>query len=99
MMTDERKEGFFRSILTEDDDNRDYDPLRLTFLFVVISSLLGFWTFIGLSIYDALWKSHDFDMTSFATALGVIMAAFGALILQTGGALWISSKQENSKES
>lgn len=93
----ERKEGFFRSILTEDDKNRDFDPLRIAFFFVMGTSILGFWTFIGLTAYEVVARGADFDGSDFATSLGIIMAAAGSLILQTGGALWASSRQETNK--
>lgn len=79
-----------RTILTEDDADRVYDPLRIAFLVFVSQVGLGVFTFIGLAIYNA----SRFDPISFATGLAAIAAGGGALIGTTGAGLWVSSLQK-----
>lgn len=71
-----------KQMLTEDDANAVYDPLRMGFI-------IAFVTGLGLQIYDVVWLMHEFNLVTFGTGIG-------ALLLTTGGGLWASSKQEKS---
>lgn len=71
-----------RQILTEDDDNEVWDPVR-------IGAAIGFLSLIGLEFYAVIATGKPFDAQAFGIALG-------SYISGTGLALWASSHQKET---
>lgn len=61
-----------KQVLTEDDANSVYCPIRLLATFVVL-------TYISLSIFSTI-HTGTFDMQSFGIGAGAVIAAAGAAI-------------------
>lgn len=72
--------ALFKTILTEDEADTVYDPLRIAFM-------LTMGMFLVLSAYSTIVLSEPFDAMSFGTGAGGLIGA-------TGAGLWASSKQE-----
>lgn len=73
-----------RDIMTEDPENKTWDPLRIAFA-------ISFAVANGLSIYAIIGQGQEFDVVSYSTGMG-------ALIGVTGAGLWASSWQKDAKE-
>ena len=69
-----------RSIITEDDADQVYDPLRIAFLVTVVVA-------IGLQVYTVVWQDNAFNIQDFGIGMGSLLGA-------TGAGLWASSYQK-----
>ena len=45
-----------------------------------IMGLVGFATYLGLAVYDVVWRQHEFHMQDFGIGLGTVVAATAAAI-------------------
>lgn len=70
--------GLLRTISTEDDANRVYDPVR-------VIAVSGAVMFFGLTIWTVMVQGHEFQYLGFG-------AGFGALLTALGAALYMKSK-------
>ena len=84
--------GFFRTILTEDDANKVWDPIRVQFVVGSIIATLALVVFIVLAMYSVLRQHHEFNYTDFGTGFAALLAGFGAYIGGTGTALFMYGK-------
>lgn len=82
------------AILTEDDDDKIPDPLRVAFALTFIAVWTAIPTFMGLTIFDVVGRGKPFDMANFGQGVAALLTGISALILGTGTALWASSKQQ-----
>lgn len=74
---------FLRDILTSDKRSRTYDLVRVG----TAASLI---TGIGLTTFVVVARAQPFDMSSFGTGLGLILAA-------GGGAMWARKDREDGE--
>lgn len=58
-----------KDLFTE-DDNESADM-------IMFCAFAGFGTFLGLEIYEVIFKATPFDMTGFGTAFGLMLAGLG----------------------
>lgn len=69
---------FFKTILTEDDNNLVWDPVRIT-------AITGALMFMGLTVWTVIWQGNPFDYLNFG-------AGFAALLTALGAALYMKTK-------
>lgn len=65
------RQGFVRTILTEDDANRVWDPIRIG---LVVAMLVYF----GLTGWTVIKQGRAFDMQGFGIGFGTLTAGVGA---------------------
>lgn len=71
------KVPFFRTLLTEDDDNQVWCPVRIAFWIV-------FALFIVLCVYAYVIKAQAFDPVAFGAGAGGLITGAGAGIFFNG---------------
>jgi hypothetical protein len=71
-----------RDLMTEDDANTTWDPLRIAFLLTVVIAQ-------SLIVYSVVALGKDFDVQSYCIGMGTLIGV-------TGVGLWASSKQAPS---
>jgi hypothetical protein len=71
-MSNEGKQpaGVVRTMLTEDDHNQVWDPVR-------VMAWGGVVMFIALTGWTVIWQSHEFHYLEFGAGLGAIITALG----------------------
>lgn len=71
------KHPFFRTMLTEDDADSVWCPMRVAFW-------IGFLTLIVLVFYSVIVKSQPFDVVAFGTGAGGLLTGAGIAIFFNG---------------
>lgn len=71
---------FLRDLLTADVESKVYDLVRVG---TALSLVVG----LSLAVYSVVWRADPFDLASFGTGIGLILAA-------GGGAMWARKDRE-----
>jgi hypothetical protein len=62
--------GVVKTMLTEDEDNRVWDPVR-------VMAWGGVVMFMVLTVFTVVWQGHEFRYLEFGAGLGAILTALG----------------------
>lgn len=93
-MTDDapKSAGMVRTMLTEDEANKVWDPVRMGFLAGLVVYLVGGCVLIAALIHT-VWANHTAaDFQAYGIALAAWGTGFGGYLAGTGGALWMKAK-------
>jgi hypothetical protein len=71
------KRALWRTLLTEDDDDQVWCPVRIAFW-------IGFFLFLGLAVSSYIVKGQAFDPVGFGAGLGGLITGVGAGIFFNG---------------
>lgn len=67
----EKLAGVVKTMLTEDDANQVWDPVR-------VMAWAGAAMFVVLTVYTVIWQGHEFRYLEFGAGLAAILSALGA---------------------
>jgi uncharacterized membrane protein YedE/YeeE len=87
--------GMVRTMLTEDDANKVWDPVRIGFLGGMVIYLGGGCVLIA-ALMHTVWGNHAaVDFQAYGIALAAWASGFGVYLTGTGAALWMKAKGDN----
>lgn len=88
--------GMVRTMLTEDDANKVWDPVRVGFLAGMVVYLFGGCALVGALVHVIWVNKQVADFQSYGIALAAWGAGFGAYLTGTGAALWMKAKGDKT---
>lgn len=81
-----------RTMLTEDDANKVWDPVRMGFLGGLVVYLFGGCVLIAALIHTVWSNQSAADFQAYGIALAAWGAGFGGYLTGAGGALWMKAR-------